>query len=138
VERKVEARYVTLGVLLWDPATRKIVMANAGALPPMICRAGEILKVRVEGIPIGLLETREYEEVTFQAQAGDVIVLYSDGITDHLNAAGIEFGRGRLAQVVRSHCHVSAQGLIDAIFSEMDKFSMVAFDDQSIFVMKVK
>jgi hypothetical protein len=40
--------------------------------------------------------------------------------------------------VVRSHCHVSAQGLIDAIFSEMDKFSMVAFDDQSIFVMKVK
>ena len=138
VERKVEARYVTLGVLLWDPATRKIVMANAGALPPMVCRGGEIVKLRVEGVPLGMLEDREYEEITFQAQSGDVIVLYSDGITDHMSPGGLEFGRGRLAMVVRSQCHQSAEGLIDAIFAEMDKFSTVAFDDQSIFVMKVK
>ena len=138
VERKVEARYVTLGVLLWDPVTRQIIMANAGALPPMICRGAEILKLRVEGVPLGLLETREYEEVTFQAQSGDVIVLYSDGITDHLSTSGVEFGRGRLAHVVRSHCHLSADALITEIFSELDKFSTVAFDDQSIFVMKVK
>ena len=138
IERKVDARYVTLGVLLWDPATRQIVMANAGALPPMICRGAEILKLRVEGVPLGLLDAREYEEVTFQAESGDVIVLYSDGITDHMNAAGTEFGRGRLAQVVRSNCAKSADGLVDAIFTELDKFSTVAFDDQSIFVMKVK
>jgi sigma-B regulation protein RsbU (phosphoserine phosphatase) len=138
VERKVEARYVTLGVLLWDPATRQIVMANAGALPPMICRGAEILKLRVEGVPLGLLETREYEEVTFQAQPGDVIVLYSDGITDHLSTSGVEFGRGRLAHVVRAHCRLAADDLITEIFSELDKFSTVAFDDQSIFVMKVK
>src|SRR5947207_9684152 len=104
IERKVDARYVTLGVLLWDPATRQIVMANAGAIPPMVCRGAEIIKLRVEGVPLGLLDAREYEEVTFQAQSGDVIVLYSDGITDHLNAAGTEFGRGRLAQVVRASC----------------------------------
>ncbi len=137
VERKVEARYVTLGVLLWDSATRRIVMANAGALPPMICRGTEILKIRVEGVPLGLLESREYEEVTFQAEPGDTIVLYSDGITDHVNAAGTEFGRGRLAQIVRAHCGGTADGLILTIFQELDKFSKVAFDDQSIFVMKV-
>ena len=137
VERKVEARYVTLGVLLWDAATRRIVMANAGALPPMICRGTEILKIRVEGVPLGLLESREYEEVTFQAEPGDTIVLYSDGITDHVNAAGTEFGRGRLAQIVRSHCGGTADDLIGAIFKELDKFSKVAFDDQTIFVMKV-
>ena len=56
-------------VLLWDPTTRQIVMANAGALPPMICRGGEILKIRVEGVPLGLLDAREYEEITFQARA---------------------------------------------------------------------
>ena len=137
VERKVEARYVTLGVLLWDAQTRRIVMANAGALPPMICRGTEILKIRVEGVPLGLLESREYEEVTFQAEPGDTIVLYSDGITDHVNAAGTEFGRGRLAQIVRTHCGGSADGLILKIFEELDKFSKIAFDDQSIFVMKV-
>ena len=51
-------------MLLWDPATRQIVMANAGALPPMICREGDMLKLRVEGVPLGLLDAREYEEVT--------------------------------------------------------------------------
>jgi sigma-B regulation protein RsbU (phosphoserine phosphatase) len=138
IERKVEARYVTLCVLLWDPNTRLFVMANAGAIPPMICRGSEILKVKVEGVPIGLLESREYEEVSFQAEPGDALVLYSDGITDHLNAAGTEFGRGRLAQVVRGHCQRTPDELIAAIFKEMDKFSTTAFDDQTLFVMKVK
>src|SRR3954451_5728208 len=68
VARKVEARYVTLFVLLWNPTTRTMVMANAGALPPMICRGSEILKVRVEGVPLGLLDSREYEELTFDAK----------------------------------------------------------------------
>ncbi len=138
VERKVDARYVTLCVLLWEPAARHLVMANAGALPPMICRGGEILKLRVEGVPLGLLDTREYEEVPFQAEAGDVLVLYSDGITDHLNAAGTEFGRGRLAQVVRAHCHKPAEEIVSAIFSELDKFSQTPFDDQTLLVMKVR
>ncbi len=138
IERKVEARYVTLCVLLWDPATRQIVMANAGALPPMICRGADILKIRVEGVPLGLLDAREYEESVFHAQAGDVLVLYSDGITDHLNAAGTEFGRHRLAQVVRTHCGLTAGDLIGLIFQELDRWSTTAFDDQTLFVMKVK
>jgi sigma-B regulation protein RsbU (phosphoserine phosphatase) len=137
IERKVEARYATLCVLLWNPATRQIVMANAGATPPMICRGPEILKIRVEGVPVGLLESREYEEVTFQAQPGDDILLYSDGITDHLNPAGTEFGRGRLAQVLRAHCEGSPAELIQTIFKELDKFSTTAFDDQTLFAMKV-
>jgi sigma-B regulation protein RsbU (phosphoserine phosphatase) len=137
-QRKVEARYVTLFVLMWNPATQEMVMANAGALPPMVCRGGDILKVRVEGVPIGLLDSREYEEVTFEAQPGDAIVLYSDGITDHVNSAGTEFGRGRLAQVVRAQCAASASELIGSIFHEIDRFSTTAFDDQTVFVMKVQ
>jgi len=137
-ERKVEARYVTLCVLFWDPSTRRIVMANAGALPPMICRSGDILNIRVEGVPLGLLDAREYEEVTFAAQPGDTIVLYSDGITDHLSPSGVEFGRGRLAHVVRTHCHNPPADLIASLFQELDKFSTTAFDDQTVFVMQVK
>jgi sigma-B regulation protein RsbU (phosphoserine phosphatase) len=138
VERKVEARYVTLCVLLWNPVARTFTMANAGALPPMICRNGEILKIRVEGVPVGLLESRDYEELTFVAQPGDTLVLYSDGITDHLNAAGTEFGRGRLANVVRANCYESAANLNAAIFRELDKFSTTLFDDQTVFVLQVK
>jgi phosphoserine phosphatase RsbU/P len=137
-ERKVEARYVSLVVLSWDPATRQFVMANAGALPPMICREGEILKVRVEGVPLGLLDSRQYEEVVFEAQPGDTLLLYSDGITDHLNAAGQEFGRGRLAHALRSHCGKSAIDLIGAVFQDLDKFNTSAFDDQTLFAIQVK
>jgi sigma-B regulation protein RsbU (phosphoserine phosphatase) len=137
-ERKVEARYVSLLVMLWDPSTRQIVMANAGALPPMICRGGEILKVRVEGVPLGLLDSRQYEEVEFQAEPGDTVLLYSDGVTDHMNAAGHEFGRGRLAHAVRTGCGKSAAELIASIYRDLDKYNTTAFDDQTLFALQVK
>jgi sigma-B regulation protein RsbU (phosphoserine phosphatase) len=138
VSRKVEARYVTLLVLLWHPDTRLFEMANAGSLPPMICRGGEIIKLRVEGVPLGLLPDREYEEISFQAQAGDVIILYSDGISDHMNPEGQEYGRWRLGNVVRSHSKKSAQQLLDAIFADLDRFNPELFDDQTVVVLKVK
>jgi sigma-B regulation protein RsbU (phosphoserine phosphatase) len=96
------------------------------------------LKIRVEGLPLGLLESREYEEVEFQAQPGDIVVLYSDGISDHLSADGQEYGRGRLSQVVRANSGKSAVDLIGAIFKDLDKFSTTAFDDQTVFAIKVK
>ncbi|MGA1996794.1 MAG: GAF domain-containing protein, partial [Bryobacteraceae bacterium] len=70
IERKVEARYVTLCIILWDAAARRLVMANAGGLPPMIARDGEVLNIRAEGVPLGLLETRDYEDVTVQTAPG--------------------------------------------------------------------
>ena len=137
-ERKVEARYVSLLVLLWNPLTRQMVMANAGSLPPLVCRSGEILRPRVEGVPLGLLDAREYEELTFQTQPGDLVVLFSDGITDHMNASGTEYGRGRLSSAIRMHAKTSPAKLIAAIFDDMDKFSKTPFDDQTIFAMRVR
>jgi sigma-B regulation protein RsbU (phosphoserine phosphatase) len=113
-------------------------MANAGALPPMICRAGEILKIRVEGVPLGLLDSREYEEAAFQAAPGDTIVLYSDGITDHMGPGGREYGKGRLAQLVRAHSRGGTEELATAIFADLDKVSTKPFDDQTLFVIKVR
>jgi serine phosphatase RsbU (regulator of sigma subunit) len=66
-----------------------------------------------------------------------VIVQYSDGITDHLNSAGTEFGKGRLATLVRSHYQATPAQIISAIFDDLDRFSTQAFDDQTLFVMKV-
>jgi sigma-B regulation protein RsbU (phosphoserine phosphatase) len=104
----------------------------------MVCRDGEILKLKVEGVPLGLLESREYEELPLQTKPGDIIVLYSDGITDHLSLGGEEYGRGRLARIVRGSCGLSAQQIVQAIFDDMDRFATKAFDDQTILVLKVK
>ena len=140
LERKVDAQYVTLTVLEWESRSCKLVMANAGAIPPMICRAGEIIKPRVEGVPAGLLEDRDYQEVTFVAKPRDVVLLYSDGITDQLNAQEEEYGRGRLARVLQRACENSAEGIADAILADLDEFSSgaPAFDDQTLLVMKVR
>jgi phosphoserine phosphatase RsbU/P len=138
IERKVEARYVTLLVMLWHPHSGSFNMANAGAIPPMVCRRGEILRPRVEGVPVGLLPDRDYEEVVFQTEPGDLILLYSDGIPDHLDAAGEEYGRKRLAEVLISTAHLPTQKVADAIFADLDRFNTEAYDDQTLVVMKVK
>jgi len=138
IERKVEARYVTLLVMLWSPAIRQFVMANAGSNPPLVCRNGELLKPRVEGVPLGLLDEREYEEVVFQAHRGDTIVLYSDGVTDHLSPEGHDYGRRRLSEVVRRVCVQPAQQIVSDILADLERFNPVPFDDQTLLVLKVK
>jgi sigma-B regulation protein RsbU (phosphoserine phosphatase) len=139
LERKVDAQYVTLSVLQWQPAHRKLVVANAGAVPPMICRGGEIIKTRIEGIPAGLLEGTEYDEVAFDLQPGDVILLYSDGIQDQPNAAGEEYGRSRLVQVLHRTCGQSPEQIVDAVLADLDAFAgdAGAFDDQTLVAIKV-
>jgi sigma-B regulation protein RsbU (phosphoserine phosphatase) len=139
IERKVESRYVALLLLLWHPHSGELSMANAGALAPMICRRGEILKVPVAGVPLGLLESREYEETTFQTEPGDTIVLYSDGIPDQINHRSEEYGRSSLAKVVRASCAGSAASITREIFEDVDRFSSgrARFDDQTLLVAKV-
>ncbi len=139
LERKVDAQYVTLTVLLWEPAERRLVMANAGGTPPIICRGGEIISPRVEGVPAGLLENRQYEEVTFMAQPGDVLLLYSDGIEDQPNEHGHEYGRARLSHVLRRTCALPPVTVADEILREIDNYSqgVPRHDDQTLVVMKI-
>ena len=138
-ERSVYAQYVTLMVLVWERQNRRFVMANAGATPPIICRKGEIIKPRVEGVPAGLMDDREYEEITFDAQPGDRIVLYSDGITDQPNPQEEEFDRRRLGRALRRLCGKSPEEVADGILNDLDIFTNGAavHDDQTLIVLKV-
>jgi len=138
VERKVEARYVTLLLMLWQPHSREFRIANAGGVTPIICRCGEILDVKAEGVPLGLLPDREYEEVIFSARPGDMVVLCSDGITDHLSPEGEEFGRERIGRIISETCELGPHGVIQTLFDELDRFNTVKFDDQTIIALKVK
>jgi sigma-B regulation protein RsbU (phosphoserine phosphatase) len=139
MERKVESRYLTLIVMHWQPQTGLLTMSNAGAIPPMICRCGEIIRPQVEGVPLGLISGTHYDEVPFQTQPGDIIVLYSDGISDQHNPERVEYGQ-RLDQFIGSVCHLHAQEMVDAVFADFDQFRAGhrTFDDQTLLVIKVK
>jgi sigma-B regulation protein RsbU (phosphoserine phosphatase) len=139
-ERKVHATYVTLLILYWEPWQRRLRMTNAGVFPPIICRGGGILKQRVEGVPLGLLDDTEYDEVVFEAQPGDTILLYSDGVHDQENAAGQEYGRGRLYSVLERCAGRPPSGVADAVFEDLDRFAAgaAAEDDQTVIVLRVQ
>ena len=103
----------------------------------MVCREGDILKIQAEGVPLGLLPDREYDEVVFQAREGDLIILYSDGVSDHVSPAGEEYGRSSLARVVRRCCECPPKQIVAQIFADLDEFNTVRFDDQTLMVMRV-
>jgi sigma-B regulation protein RsbU (phosphoserine phosphatase) len=139
-ERIVETQYVALLVLVWENAHHRFVMANAGAEPPMICRNGEIIKPKVEGVPAGLLDNREYDEVIFNALPGDLILLHSDGITDQPNPKGVEYGPGRLGNKLRKLCDKSPEAIATHIMADLEAYKSDAptFDDQTLVVMRVR
>ena len=140
LERKVDAQYVALTVLLWESESRRLTLANAGSTPPLICQDGEVLHPKVEGVPAGLLDDREYDEVTLNLAPGDVVLLYSDGITDQLRTGDEEYGKTRLNRVLKKACQLPVEELADEILRDLDQFTDGAptFDDQTLIVMKVR
>ncbi len=151
LERRVDAQYATLSLIVWSARTRTFSVVSAGTLPPMLCRKGEIIEARAEGVPIGLLEDQTYEQVRIVAEPDDLLVLYSDGVEDQLGEeAGAvpeskitedleSYGRKRLEKVVISNFGASPQQLADEIFADIDKFrgATPLTDDQTVIVLKV-
>jgi sigma-B regulation protein RsbU (phosphoserine phosphatase) len=139
LERKVDAQYATLLVALWESRLRRLTLCNAGAEPPMILRNGEIIKPKAEGVPIGLLEDRQYEEVEFMAEIGDTILFFSDGVEDQLNAREEDYSRLRVIRMLKKHGAESPAVFAKAIFEDLDAFrdGTPITDDQSIVVMRV-
>jgi len=86
------------------------------------------------------LDDREYEEVTFDVQSGDVIVLYSDGITDQPSAREEEFGRHNVAFSLLQRCGKDPEVVADGILADLAKFTgdTPMHDDQTLIVLRVK
>jgi phosphoserine phosphatase RsbU/P len=138
LERKVDAQYATLSLILWNPKQRSLTAAAAGTLPPLICRHGQIIDVDTTGVPIGLLEDQQYEEVKVTVEPGDLILLYSDGVEDQLSDDQ-DYGRERLNAIVKKHCQDAPQQIAKMIFDDIDLFRMNTplTDDQSVIAMRV-
>jgi sigma-B regulation protein RsbU (phosphoserine phosphatase) len=152
LERKVDAQYATLSLVLWDSRNRTFTVTSAGSLPPLLCRRGEIIETRAEGVPIGLLEDQEYDQVTVTAEPNDLLLLYSDGVEDQLRDDGslamgeqnsndkqTEYGRKRLMSVLTKNWDKPAQDIVEKIFKDIDRFrgATPLTDDQSVIALRV-
>lgn len=139
MERQVEARYVTLLAMFWQSRERRFTIANAGSTTPLICRGGALLNLQASGLPVGLLERAEYDEIVFPAEPGDVILLYSDGVSDQPDATGAIYGDRRLAKFFTSAAARPAGEIAGAILKDICEFrgAVPMHDDQTVIVLKV-
>jgi sigma-B regulation protein RsbU (phosphoserine phosphatase) len=117
-------RFVTFVLLTLDPVRHEMTIANAGHLPPII-RTGDgqthSTGRKESGMPLGINPEHEYRELKLPIEPGMSVVLYTDGITEAMNAANELFGRVRLEKLVSS-VSGSSEDLTKAIVTEVDRF----------------
>jgi sigma-B regulation protein RsbU (phosphoserine phosphatase) len=139
-ERRLDSQYVTMLYAVWNDDNRTLQVANAGAVPPIFCRGGEVTTIRAEGFPLGMFPQAEYDEFSVSTQPGDAFIFISDGITDAENAQGDMYGTDRLTELLLSHHHYPAGQIAEAIFADVARFQagQPRFDDETILVLRVR
>ena len=132
-------RFVTLFYAELDPASGALSFLNAGHNPPLIVHAaGTVEQLASGGLPLGIKPDAEYREGRTQLQHGDVLCIYSDGVTEATSPTGEEFGPTRLYEVVSRNIDASAAGIRDRIESALTKFAQgtSAADDITLVIVK--
>lgn len=132
-------RFVTLFYAELDPESGAVSFLNAGHNPPLIVHAaGTVEQLASGGLPLGIKANAEYREGRTNLAPGDVLVIYSDGVTEAASPSGEEFGPTRLYEVVSRNVDASAAGIRDRIESALTKFSQgtQAADDITLVIVK--
>jgi len=135
-------RFITFFLGVLDPATGEMTYCNAGHNPPLLVRAnGSVESLETTGLILGILPRSEIAQSTCKLERGDLMVLFSDGVTEASRAdADEEFGEERLAATLRECVAEPAQGMIATVIRKLTEFTSGAppADDITLVVVKYK
>jgi sigma-B regulation protein RsbU (phosphoserine phosphatase) len=136
VESTEPSRYATLFLGEYDDATRRLRYVNCGHNPPVLLRAdGRTERLLPTAMVVGLVEDWSCDVAESVLEPGDVLVVYSDGISEATDGQEVEFGEGRLVDSVRAHRQARLPDLLDAVFTAVRAFSAgEQADDQTLVV----
>ena len=132
-------KFVTLFYAILDPKLHQLAFSNAGHDNPFLLGAdGGTQRLWTGGVVLSILEDFSYDEETVSMGPGDILVIYSDGITEAVNPAEEQFGDERLAVVIRDHRQENAAGLMESIIKEVTAFAggRAQADDMTLVVVK--
>jgi sigma-B regulation protein RsbU (phosphoserine phosphatase) len=138
-------KYVTAILVELDPETGKGRYVNAGHQDCLLMRAGgEVEWIKSTGTPLGMMAPdiielmAPYSEQGFELHPGDLLALFSDGVTEAHDKDDNEFGEERLADLLRPIRNEPAETLVDKVFCEIDRFAGSApqYDDITLFIIK--
>lgn len=139
VKHAPRSRFITLFVAALDPASGHLVYVNAGQNPPLLRRTtGGYERLREGGIALGMFEQATYTAGRAELRAGDVLVMYSDGVTEAENGAGQPFDELGLQQVVDARGWGSAKELGWATFAAVERHTRERrlIDDVTVLVAR--
>jgi sigma-B regulation protein RsbU (phosphoserine phosphatase) len=157
------ATYVTFFYAEYDEQTRQLTYVNAGHNSPLLFRAqddddaptspsmqpvqslsGQHVQAQCSrldkgGTVIGMFEHSRYEQETVNLRSGDLLIAYTDGVTEALDVVGEEFGEERLQAVIAEHRHLPAEAVRDVLKHQVAAWSVGApqYDDLTFIIMKV-
>ncbi|MEZ5318641.1 MAG: SpoIIE family protein phosphatase [Vicinamibacterales bacterium] len=135
--RGLESRFVTLlyGVMGADGT---LTYCNAGHNPPFVVGPSGVRRLEAGGPVVGLLEFAPYEQESVQLQSGDVVVVFSDGVSEALDRAGQEFGDDRLQAVVEAARDETPAAIVDRVIGAVQAFSAGAPQSDDITAMVIR
>lgn len=136
-----EGKFVTMFGYLFDPETGELDCARAGHPPALVLnrKSGRVLQIKGEGFPIGFFPDSKYTHEKAKLEVNDLIVTFTDGISEALSPLGDSYGYERIADtLLRSHATLSAQEVLRKIKQDLDEFTFgqALKDDATIVVLK--
>ncbi len=133
--------FVTLFYAIVDVRKRSLRYVNAGHNPPILFKkiTGDAQFLEADGIALGVLDQIELEEKEIALDEGDVILLYTDGVTESINPSNEEFGEERLVQLIKDHHDLPVNDLMKKIETVVMAFTEdePQFDDFTMMVVKI-
>lgn len=134
-------QFITFFQARYTPSTRQLIYVNAGHNPPLLLRAsGQVERLAHGGLLLGVLPNARYEAERLSLAPNDVLVLFTDGITEAIGPHDELFGEDRLLACLQAHSHRSAHAIVEAVRQAVEQFTgrpANADDDFTLVVLRV-
>lgn len=132
--------FMTACCATFDARTRQLSYANAGHPPALLLRAGDerVQSLEADGVLLGIDRNARFAEITVTLREGDVVVFYTDGITERANGAGEFFGVGRLGEAVVRHRADTPEALVGRVLDEIERFASARPNDDDVTIVAMK
>ncbi len=130
-KRGIESRFVTLMYGTLEPDGR-LTYCNAGHNPPLVVGKSGVRRLEVGGPIVGLFEGAQFQEETVALEPDDWLIVFSDGVSEALSAAGEEYGEARILAVAEQQREASPAEFLQAIFADVRAFTKGAAQSDDI------
>lgn len=131
-------KYATFFLGVYDQPSSTFSYTNAGHLPPLLVRDGVVERLEVNGTVVGAFPSSQYSESHLELCRSDVLLLYTDGITEPENAYGEMFGEQRLADLLSRNAHRSDQQLVESIVEAVQEWTGAGEQQDDITLLVVR